>query len=254
MTRTGEPPCGGGETQARHDVAGLLAGRCRQLIAVPVVAVWLAATDGGLRTAAIIAQPVDLADLISEQGAVSACAEAFRSEAPVVESDITSQPHHPLGTAASRFPLGTAAAVPMQADGSTLGVLGLFSDRPHALSVRDVAVAHALADVSGLVVFQQRRAQAAEVLTNQLQTALNSRVVIEQAKGMLAQRTGADVQAAFEAIRAYVRSNRVKLTSTCQQIVDGTIDQTGIIALLYRGRAMPSRRQVPDHSTTGYLA
>ena len=95
---------------------------------------------------------------------------------------------------------------------STIGSLNLLRTRPEALAESDLDAAQALADVATIGLIQQRAAEDARLLTEQLQTALDSRIVIEQAKGVLAEHRGLSMTEAFAALRAYARARQARLS------------------------------------------
>jgi len=111
-----------------------------------------------------------------------------------------------------------------------IGALNLFCARPGALSDADVRTGQALADVATIGILAQRSAQQAELLTTQLQQALDSRVTIEQAKGVLAERRQITVDAAFALLRAYARNNNLHLSDLARQVADGSSTATELLS------------------------
>jgi GAF domain-containing protein len=110
-------------------------------------------------------------------------------------------------------------AFPMRLRDEVIGALNLFSTRQMRLEPQEVRVVQSLADVATIAILQERSIARAEALTEQLQGALNSRITIEQAKGVLARTHGIDVDAAFDLMRRYSRSNHRRLTDIAQAIV-----------------------------------
>src|SRR4051794_33958333 len=110
-------------------------------------------------------------------------------------------------------------ALPMRLRGQTLGALNIFHNSARILSGHDTALAQALADVATIALLQRRALASSELLTEQLQEALNDRIVIEQVKGMLAERGQLDVDAAFALLREYCRSLRIPLTATARELL-----------------------------------
>jgi AmiR/NasT family two-component response regulator len=98
---------------------------------------------------------------------------------------------------------------------------------PVSLGVEEVKVVQALADVATIAIIQERAISRAETLTEQLQGALNSRIVIEQAKGMIAQRQGIDVDTAFDRLREQARRDQVRLADLARAVVSGVADIPG---------------------------
>jgi GAF domain-containing protein len=107
--------------------------------------------------------------------------------------------------------------------GRVLGALNLFHDRAGPLDPADVGAAQALADVAAIAILQSRATSHAQILTEQLQTALDSRVVIEQAKGMLAERAGVGLDDAFTCLRRYARGSQRLLAEVAGDVVAGQL-------------------------------
>lgn len=115
-------------------------------------------------------------------------------------------------------------AIPLGVRGVTIGSLNLFRVAPGELNEKDAAAAQALSDVATISVLQDRRAREAEVNREQLQRALDSRVLIEQAKGYLASTEGIDPDAAFHRIREYARSTSSRLDAVAARVIAGELD------------------------------
>ena len=110
----------------------------------------------------------------------------------------------------------------MRLRSQVIGALNLFQAAPGGLGHEDVRVGQALADVATIGLLQQRSTRRGETLSEQLQGALNSRVVIEQAKGKLAERLGLDMDQAFTVLRSYARDRNLRLSDLAQAFIDGT--------------------------------
>ena len=119
---------------------------------------------------------------------------------------------------------GATHALPLRLRGTVIGALNLFSAETSPLSDDDVAVGQAMADVATIGLLHQRSLHEQTVLSEQLQSALESRVLIEQAKGVLAARAGLSVAEAFTRMRAHARRTSTSLTSIAQAVIEGTID------------------------------
>jgi hypothetical protein len=124
----------------------------------------------------------------------------------------------------------------MHLRGVTIGALNLFCAQEHQMEEADIFAAQALADVATIAILQNRRNAEALVLNQQLQGALSSRVVIEQAKGIIAERNRCSMEAAFTHLRAYARDRNLRLADVAGGTVDGTID-VGLIAPTTRQRS-----------------
>ncbi|MEV5611200.1 GAF and ANTAR domain-containing protein [Streptomyces sp. NPDC052225] len=120
----------------------------------------------------------------------------------------------------------TVAALPLRLRDEAIGAMNLFHVRPGALRPADVRLGQALADAATIGILHQRLAQDRAERIGQLQTALTSRIAIEQAKGYLGARLDVSPEDAFALIRSYARARRRSLTGLCEQIVGGTLDSS----------------------------
>ncbi|RKT35773.1 GAF domain-containing protein [Microbacterium sp. AG1240] len=115
-------------------------------------------------------------------------------------------------------------AIPMRLRDSVIGSLNLFRDRVGELNAVDAAAAKTLADIATISILQQRLVRESVVAQGQLQHALDSRVVIEQAKGFIAQRRNLDMEAAFRLIRGHARENQRRLSDVAADITSGRLE------------------------------
>src|SRR6185312_634485 len=132
---------------------------------------------------------------------------------PVVNQDLATVngrwPRFSVEALAAGF--HSAHALPMRLRGTVIGALNLFNTQSGEMAPDDVEVAQALADTATIAILQHRAALEAQVINEQLSNALNSRIVIEQAKGMVAERTGLNMEQAFSTLRAFARRNNRRL-------------------------------------------
>jgi GAF domain-containing protein len=115
-------------------------------------------------------------------------------------------------------------AMPLRLRDTTLGALNMLSVSPHRMADADVIVARAFADLAALSILQHRASTAAQRLNEQLSAALTSRVVIEQAKGVISERAGISLAEAFARLRSHARHRNLRLTDVAQAAIDGTLD------------------------------
>jgi AmiR/NasT family two-component response regulator len=106
----------------------------------------------------------------------------------------------------------------------TIGALNLFSMGESPMDERDVLVAQGFADLATISVLQHGAVTDAQQVNDQLSQALTSRVIIEQAKGVIAERAGVSVADAFERLRGYARAHNLRLTTVAEATIDGTLD------------------------------
>ena len=121
----------------------------------------------------------------------------------------------------------SVVAVPLRLRDETIGGLNLFHNGVEPVPQEDQRLAQALADVATIGILQQRSAHRSTMMAEQLQHALNSRVAIEQAKGVLAERNGIGVDSAFDALRRHARNHNLKLTDVALAVVRGEIVPRG---------------------------
>jgi GAF domain-containing protein len=181
----------------------------------------LADAHGQLQYMAASAESVKLLELFQLQYQEGPCLDCFRTGTAVVNTD--------LHAAAERWPLFAPRAVqagfhsvhafPLRHRQKVIGALNLFSAHTGLLDPGDVRILQSLADIATIGLLQERSIRSGEVLTEQLQGALNSRITIEQAKGVLARTHGIDVSTAFELMRSYARRNQHRLTDIAHAIV-----------------------------------
>src|SRR5947207_14234029 len=114
-------------------------------------------------------------------------------------------------------------ALPMRLRGSMIGALNMFEAGPGEMGPADIEVGQAFADVATIAILQHRAAQEAQVINEQLTHALNSRIVIEQAKGMIAERLGSDMEESFRALRNHARNHNLRLADVANGIINGTV-------------------------------
>jgi hypothetical protein len=113
-------------------------------------------------------------------------------------------------------------ALPMRLREQVIGALNLFRAAPGAFRPADIRVGQALADVATIGLLHERGMRHSDTLNEQLQTALNSRVIIEQAKGKLAERLGLDMDQAFNLLRDQARACNRRLSDLAQDFIDGS--------------------------------
>lgn len=161
--------------------------------------------------------------LESGAGPCPDCCRSQRNVGPVDLTESAALVRWPRFTAAARSAgFGAVAALPLRLRDEVIGALNLFHASPGALAPDDLCLGQALADAATIGVLHQRLSHDQAERVGQLQTALNSRIAIEQAKGALGARLGIAPDAAFTRLRAHARSRQLSLTLLCEQVLDGT--------------------------------
>jgi hypothetical protein len=201
-----------------------LADRCVQLLDVDAAGLMLADQRGSLRVVASSTEQARVVELFQLQHDQGPCLECFQSGRPVYEAD--------MAAAAQRWPVfapaaaeaGFAAmqALPMRLRDEVIGAMNLFMHSPRRLGESGLRIGQALADVATIGLLQERNLRHQEVLAEQLQGALNSRIAIEQAKGMLAERLHLDMGQAFELLRGQARIQNRRLAELAAAVAVGS--------------------------------
>lgn len=206
---------------------GRLADRCVELLDVTAAGLLLDDGRGGLRTAA---GRGGAGELLGRQREEGPCLDCYRGSAVVTAPDLSRcddrWPHFAPLARESGF--HATYAVPLRRRTQVIGALNLFRGAPGEPPGGDVALARAFADAAAVGILQERARRRQEVLAGQLQAALDSRVALEQAKGVLAERWGVGVDEAFEVLRRYARTHRVRLAELAQGVVTGAVDSDAL--------------------------
>ena len=187
------------------------------------VGLMLADHHGALRFMAASNDTGEVLELFQLQHSEGPCLDCFTTGRPVVNED--------LASAAARWPrfapaaeatgLRSVHAFPLRLREETIGALNLFSRNTERFGPQEVGIVQVLADVATIAILQERTISRAGILTEQLQGALNSRIVIEQAKGALAQLEGTTPDEAFGLMRARARTSRVRLVDVASEVLEG---------------------------------
>lgn len=153
------------------------------------------------------------------------CVEAVTSGQVVSVADLEQASDRWPAFAADARRSGFAAvhAIPMRLRQSIIGSLNLFRDRVGELNEPDAAAARTLTDIATISILQQRLVEESTIAQAQLQRALDSRVIIEQAKGYLAQTHGLDMDEAFRRLRSHARSTQTRIADIAEAIVTGQL-------------------------------
>ncbi|WP_027341335.1 GAF and ANTAR domain-containing protein [Hamadaea tsunoensis] len=205
------------------DFLHVLTERSVQLLGVSAAGLLL--TDGRdtLQLVAASSERTRLLELFQLQSDEGPCVDCFRTGRPVSVANLATATRWPRFTeAAAAVGFAAVHAVPMRLRTQVIGALNFFDTAPGSLDPDKLRSGQALADVATIGLLQERAIRRRDVLTEQLQAALNSRIVIEQAKGVLAERWHVDMDEAFGLLRRHSRSGNRRLSELARAIVDGT--------------------------------
>lgn len=206
--------------------------RCMELINVAAVGILLADQHDSLQTMAASDEHTRLLELFATQHDQGPCVECYKSGQAHTNINLTDPAviarWPQFAPRATETGFVAANALPLRLRGRVIGTLALFQTDPDSLSDQDITLAQALADIATIALLQQRTAANSEVERAQLQHALTSRIVLEQVKGILAERWHVTVDEAFAAFRSYARAHHRQLAQLAREIAGGTFDTTRI--------------------------
>jgi transcriptional regulator with GAF, ATPase, and Fis domain len=221
------------------DVLHQLTIECVELLPVDAAGLLLSDQRGTLQMAAASTERARVVELFQLQSDEGPCLDCFRTSRPIAAPDLrgmTEWPRFIAHTLDTGF--RSVHAVPMRLRTETIGALNLFGIQPRALGPDELRIAQALADVATIGILQERAIRRRDVLAEQLQVALTSRVIIEQAKGVLAERGQLEMERAFEVLRRYARSTQQRLSDVALGVANRTIAADVILGPLHGGTSV----------------
>ena len=210
----------------------MLTERCVELLEVDAAGLLLADGRGALQLVAASTEQARLAELLQIQNDEGPCLDSYRTGRQVAVADIGA------ADAGVRWPRFAAAAagmgfahvhaIPMRLRDQVIGTLNLFGSSAGGLDPAVARAARALVDVATIGILQERAAREQELVAGQLQSALTSRVMIEQAKGILAERLRITPDQAFAVLRQFSRNHNRPLTALAGDVINGTAAITAV--------------------------
>jgi hypothetical protein len=234
------------------DLAQNLVDSATSLLPIRAAGILLGDAEGTLHSFAASSDDVRLLEEVQMQAGAGPCLDAYRSGEPVIVEDLRrSAPKWPTFAAhADQCDVRAVAALPMRLRDQRVGGLNLFLSQPGSLTSAHIAVGQALADVATIGIVHLQVLSASLQVTQQLETALETRVVIEQAKGVVAERVHVDMDQAFGLLRGQARRTNRRLTDLAQAVVEGEVpidvlddDRSGRPSRGDATKGQPSRRR-----------
>ena len=203
------------------DFLHLLTARSVALLSASAAGVMLADPRGELRVAASSNHAAGLLELFQIQNDQGPCLDCFRTGQTVTAIDLAGpgQQWPRFAAAATQSGFRAVEALPMRLRNQVIGALNLFRADPGPFDPAELRLGQALADVATIGLLHERNMRRNETIAEQLQAALNSRVVIEQAKGKLAERLGIDMDQAFTLLRHHARNSNQRLTNVARNFL-----------------------------------
>jgi GAF domain-containing protein len=207
------------------DLLQMLVDACRDLLDTTAAGILLADSRGELEVVASTSEASLLVELMQLSAEAGPCIESFRSGRRISVPDIehTDDAWLQFRGAALSHGFRSMDALPLRLRDMTIGTLNLMREAPGAAAEDDIMAAQAFADVATIGILHERSVRESSVLSEQLQAALNSRIIIEQAKGVVSHTRGVSIDEAFLLIRQYARSHSMGLSVVAARLVDRSL-------------------------------
>ena len=207
------------------DMLHRLTEECVQILPVDAAGLLLSDQRGNLQLVSSSTEQARLLELFQLQAEQGPCMDCFRTSRQVTVPDLAREDSRWPRFVARASAAGYAAvhAMPLRLRDETIGALNLFNEHAGALESDSLRIGQALADIATISILQERAVHRNDVLVEQLHRALSSRIIIEQAKGVIAERNQVDMPQAFADLRGYARRHRRKLTEVATEVVEGKL-------------------------------
>jgi GAF domain-containing protein len=202
-----------------------LAARCVELVDASEAGIMLADVDEKLRYVASSSERMRLIELFELQQDQGPCLDAYRTGMPVFcrSAEEAKERWPRFGPHAQEVGFTSVSALPMRLRTEVIGALNVFSATAGALSAEDQMIAQTIADIATIGILQERAVRDAHILASQLEAALESRVAIEQAKGIVAEHAQVSIDAAFTLLRGYARRHNRLLRQAASEVIHGSL-------------------------------
>ncbi|MBX0299296.1 GAF and ANTAR domain-containing protein [Cryobacterium sp. 1639] len=207
------------------DMLSTLMNTCTELLSVQAGGILLLDSSNELELVASTSEEAELVEIMIVAAGAGPCIDCFETgtvvSVPDIERDLRDWPRFRRTALEQGFK--AAHATPLRLHGEVIGAMNLLSTTTGALSDRDAQLAQALADVATVGILHERSLRQPEIVAAQLHLALDTRILVEQAKGVLAQLRSCTMSEAFDALRSYAREHSVTLRSAAEGVVNRTI-------------------------------
>jgi GAF domain-containing protein len=207
------------------DLLQTLVENCHDLLDVDSAGILLLNKDDTLEVVASTSEANTLMEIMQLDADAGPCLECFRTRRVVSlpDIDIGSDRWPDFCTTARAHGIHSVYAIPLRLRETTIGTLNLMRNARGELNQHDIRAAQALADVATIGILQERTIRNASVIRDQLHNALSSRIIIEQAKGVVAETSHLSMDEAFQRIRTYARAHHATLGNVAQRLVQGDL-------------------------------
>lgn len=214
------------------DLLSTLLNACTDILGVDAGGILLADASGNLELVASTSEEAELVETITIAAGEGPCIDCFHTAAPVSVPDIESlaEKWPRFHRTALEQGFRSTYAVPMRLRDEVVGVMNLLHSEPGPTSEEDGTVAQALADLAVLGVLHERNFRSPYAITEQMHLALDTRILIEQAKGVLAHEENLSMTQAFDALRSYARANGTTLRRVSEAVTHRTLAATEVVA------------------------
>lgn len=222
------------------DLLDRLTDYCVRLLPVDAAGLVLSDQRGHLRVVSSSTEQARVVELFELEANEGPCLESVRTKLPVTTADLRDDIERwpRFAEQAVREGFRSIYALPMRLRSETIGALNLFRTHPGQMPETDVRIGKALADMATIGILHQQAVQRADVLAEQLQSALNSRVIIEQAKGVISGRSELDMAQSFALLRSHARDSNERLAELALAVVEDVNVADRVLASATRIRAV----------------
>jgi GAF domain-containing protein len=214
------------------DLLSTLLHTCTELLGIQAGGILIADGSGQLELVASTSEEAEIVEIMIVAAGAGPCVDCFDTGAVVSVPDIDADPDSWPRFRRSALEQGfrAAHATPLRLHGEVIGAMNLLSTHPGPLSDRDAKLAQALADVATVGILHERSFRNPGIVSAQLHFALDTRILVEQAKGVLAEVRSCTMTEAFSALRAYARQHGVTLRTAAEGVVNRTIPAESLSA------------------------